>query len=389
MRTSLPRFVTYLTVALAVSAFSVTGCQTSSSFKMPKAKTNWLSWWKKKPASSTLSSTTPSTQLPAPPSATATPTGVPSYAQAPSTTPARSGQKWGSTVAPASQSTQPSYAAGQPSAGQYSNASWNTNPASGYSPNYPAPTTNPGYASSGASPSRGFYSPNYNSTTGPATSIASQNTAPSAYSGTYSGTGYQARTPYGASSTPNPSSASLTWAANAQNASQQTKLTNQPYRSSSAQAQPLGSQPAYSYNRQNAAGSSRNQPQDATSFSLSSGNQTPQQHHSADSNSQYSWNQTPRRAATAQAASPASVTANGYRPGSTSRSTPFGDSRRINVAGVRGVQQAAFGYAADANAATAAADGNAGQPAGGAYSTGEPTRTATGTYPHTDPSTYR
>lgn len=128
MRFNLSQFFQALTIASGVAAVTLTGCSGTSSYRMPGM--DMFGWGKKKPADTALASTD-RTSLPAPPSHATRPQPAPSYAQTPTagTPPAQ----------PAPSPTLPGGFGGQ--AGNFSHPS-TAHPAS-------------------TSTSQGFYSPQY------------------------------------------------------------------------------------------------------------------------------------------------------------------------------------------------------------------------------------
>ena len=155
----------------SISAVFMTGCQTSSGFKAPSTS-NWFSWGKKKPASSTFASTKPDTNLPAPPSGSATPSAAPSYAQSPAARPGAAPGAWPSTGgAPATAANPADY-----------------NPRANYSsynvasaPGGAAPAA--GYPQGSGGAAQGFYSPNYRDGRAPASNQGGYGPASGGYAG--------------------------------------------------------------------------------------------------------------------------------------------------------------------------------------------------------------
>jgi hypothetical protein len=377
MRRSLPRIATYLAIAFSMIAVSFTGCQTGSSFKMPGY--DWISsWGKKKPPKSALSSTRPDTKLPAPPSTTTTPYQPPGYAQGSGARSGYGASGWGGAQqgSPAATSAQQGYGT-WPNSGYYSNATHNTG--SGYRTNYDSAPTNPGYASGGADTSRGFYSPNYSPGSARPTTPGLRTTGPSSYADGYGSDTYNSRAPntYRADSNPRPTSPP--WTDGAQSAGQYAGPARTQYDPRTDRDQTTQSTPAFgrdSYNPTGGSGYHDRAP--STLGGTSSG-----EYSSPGSQQQYSKGATPGASSNTRGVAPGTI-AEAYRPGSTSRSTQFGDSRNIDVGSARGIQPAWFGDAGDGTARSSVGDGAGGRPVAGSSA-----RTAAEPYPYTSPSTYR
>jgi len=377
MRRSLPRIATFMVVAFAVTTLSFTGCQTGSSFKMPGS--DWVSsWGKKKSPKTALSSTKPNTKLPAPPSTTATPYQAPSYAQGPG---ARSGygtNGWGGAQgAPVATNAQQYQGYGtQANNGYYSNSNNTTAP--GYQANYDRAAANPSYATSGADAARGFYSPSYNGGSAQQPTPGLRSAGPATHAGSYRSNTYtsQAQNTYSASS--NPPATGQTWTDGTRNAGQYAGAARSQYDPRS-QAQPTRNTPAYNYDSQNSTGGGGHYDRAPSPLGGSSSGEY------SRATSQYQHGLAPTRGTgnTPRNATPGTI-ADAYRPGSTARSTQFGNSENINVGNARGIQPAWFGDAGDGTARTSVSDTGVGQPAAGSS-----TRTATGPYPYTTPNNYR
>jgi len=331
-------------VAASIAVISLAGCSSTSSYKMPGS--SWLSWGKKKPADTSLASKKRS-ELPAPPSSTATPNTPPTYAQTPNAGSPQTRTAWNSTGMPAAG------AYGQGSGASYSNASYG----------------------GGANTAQGFYSPDYQQAGSTAGNSA-------AYSGGYNtasaanaaGPSYGSY-PSTAGSNTQPASASTasqwnTGAApqyRAPNASYSAPPAGSAYGSTGGYGQTSAPAPTGSYSTPNTG-----YPNSAPSY----GYQGSQSYPDTNAGSAYA------QPSTGMTASQIDTTAGAYRPGSTARTTPFGSSDSLQTADAAGIQPASF-------------SGSGGQaapaPAPGGYQTMPAApQTATGggsTYNY--PSTYR
>jgi len=357
MRKSLRRTTLVLAVIFSISAVSLPGCSTSNAFKMPSS--DWLSWGKKKPANTALTSK-PTANLPAPPSSLASPNTVPSYAQGAgatsggyATSPYRSPTASGTPATPASYGTQPG------SANTYPNAAYGAAPGAAQS----APPAN-AYGGSGAS--QGFYSNDYRGAAAPAG-------APNAYAGqagpagppaTHGADAYGA---YGQSGYAGTSQTGQGWSQGGAPA---------PYdATANAYGQPAAPPALGSYDP---TGNHRGN----DGYAAGGG---------AYGGSTYGdINASAAPMPSAQQPYPAAVASGGYRPGSTARNTQFGTSERLNVPG-ESVQPASFAGSSQGGSGSSL---SAPSPVGGNsnYQYGEdpPTRTATGSdsnYPY--PNTYQ
>ena len=359
MRTSLRR-TSLLLAAFAISTMSLTGCQTGSGFRMSSPST-WMSWSKKKPADTALSSTRPSTNLPDPPSSTATPSVGPSYAQA-------SGQT--------SPTGQTSFAS-QPRSGNYYS---NSSPATGYGNTRTASAANQTYAGQGTSPAKGFYSstPSSSQTQQSTVGNTSYPKSPSSgsYAGGYGGDAYSPSygpTSYGAAAT-------ASQPATAAAPSSSYSGTSGSYQATT----PAGSAPgAYG---QTGSGPSSYTPGTATGGSYASGASTyggSGQMQSQPANLSYPSTVT-AGPSTQQTAAPGT-----YRPGSTARATQFGSTSGISVPGTENVQPASFagGSAAPSSPPAGATTPSSGSYGGGTYA--PPAQTANPGSTYTYPDTYR
>jgi len=356
MRKSLRRTTLVLAVVFSISAVSLPGCSTSNAFKMPSS--DWLSWGKKKPASTALASK-PSTSLPAPPSSLASPNTVPSYAQGSGGTtgsyannPYRGPTASGTPAAAASYGPQPGSPNAYPNAG-YGAATGN------------APGIAPANAYGGSSTSQGFYSPDYRG-----------NSSPSGASSLYAGQAGSS----GPVATPG-GDAYGAYGQNGQNGYAGTPQTAQswnqggaapPYGATSAYGQAAGSPPPGSYDPYG-----NNRGNDAYAGGSVAG---------AYGNANATAGPTPA----APQSYPAAVASGGYRPGSTARNTQFGTSDHLNVPG-ESIQPASFAGGGQGGSGSSLAPPS---PVGGNYGyedgADSQTRTATGggsNYPY--PSTYQ
>ncbi|MCL4206815.1 MAG: hypothetical protein KJ000_30405 [Pirellulaceae bacterium] len=293
MRMNLAKVFQSLAVATGITVVALTGCSSTSSYKMPGA--DMFSWGKKKPADTSLAASN-KTNLPAPPSTATTPHTPPNYAQTPS-----AGSPQARTASTAG-ATAPATSYGQPSGGTYANT---------------------GYPAAGGS-SQGFYSPEYqppSSAAGANGGYASQPGAmpPNAYS--------QAAAPNGGTtwnSTPTAQYAPPNAAGYANPAGQSTYAASGGYG-------PTSTAPPSGYSAPpNAALPPQSYSSNGSGYGDPSG--------SVYANS-----------AAAQPAAPSQLpawqnadAAGGYRPGSTARSTPYGSSDSLRVAEAPGIQPASF-----------------------------------------------
>jgi hypothetical protein len=357
-------------VATGVLACCCMGCQSMSPPKMTKP--DWLSWGKKKPASSTLGSTAPGSNLPAPPSSIATPNPAPSYATRPGIGSAAPASNMGSPATGA-------YGAAGGTASPYANASYGNNtPAAGVAQN---PTGSP-YAqprSPGGYPAAGYGDSNYGQAAGTRNAVSNPGPAGGANAG-YGGYGQSPssyQNPYANNAATGDRGA--TWgggspvgatprAGSAYDASSRNQGYNtlgqgtSPYAAESQGGTGSSSvygQPPPNYGSANAPRGSVRGPE---------ANESPAGYPD-------------RLGARAETAS--GVAGGGYRPGSTGRPTRFGNSQQIDVRDADGVRSASFNTANDAGSADSTTDRNAAgsaADAGGEYETGSqsPARTATG-----------
>lgn len=372
MRNSLWRTTLVMVVVFSMCAVTLPGCSTSSGFKMPSS--DWLSWGKKKPETNSLASK--STGLPAPPSSSAAPNTVPSYAGGAAGTsgyagaPYRSPTTGGTAAGTASYGTQPG------GANYYSNASYGATSGAG--------SANQAYGQTGAS--QGFYSPDYRGASAPAggTGAYARQSAPGGYPtgaggdayGSYGQGGYAASgggtgQQLGQAAPPSPAPYAGAGASNyGANAAYGTSSNS--YGQSQAPATAPG------YNAPGSYPSSSGYAGAAGSY----GGQTYGGSMYGDAGAAGS------QAAGQQPLSPA-VASGGYRPGSTARNTQFGTSDNLNVPAGESVQPAVFaGGGQGGNSSPLSAPSPA---VGNTYpQDGETsgTRTATGGgYPY--PSTYQ
>jgi hypothetical protein len=326
----------------------------------------WMSWSKKKPADSALASTKPSTNLPAPPSSTATPRVGPSYAQA-------SGQT--------SPTGQASFAS-QPSSGDYYS---NSSPSTGYSGTRTASTASQSYAGQGTSPAKGFYSSTPNSTQAQPAGSTSYPSSPStgSYAGGYGGDAYSpsyGQSSYGAGAsasqpaTPTAPTSSYSNTGGSYSATMPAGTTPDTY------GLPGGG--SSSYGSGTAAGGDYASG-DGYGYGTSpyaSSSQTPSQ----PANLSYPSTSTPGPSA-GQVDAPGS-----YRPGSTARATQFGSSSELSVPGEDDVQPASFAggsAGSPSNAAAGVTPPPYGSYDGGSYA--PPTQMASPDSTYTMPETYR
>lgn len=358
MRKRLGRTTVALAVIGLMSAVSLSGCSTSSGFKMPSS--DWLSWGKKKPADTAIASRS-TTGLPAPPSSLASPNTVPSYAQGSAGTPGtyataqNRGLTAGSTAAaPASYGMQPG------ATNTYGNNSYGAAPGAATGASASSP-----YGGAGAS--QGFYSPDYRGAVGSA-SAASPYARQANPAGPASGTA----DPYGAYG---------------QGSYAGSSQANPAYSQGGASGPaPYGAAP-------NAYGQS---PAPAAPYGNYGGNQSTDSYTTGGggggaysgtpTGSVYGQTQSYAGAAPAPQAMPsATVAAGGYRPGSTARSTQFGTSENLNVPGGEPVQPASFAGGSQGSGSSLYAPGPVGN--NGSYPAGDGApRTAAeagGSYPST------
>ncbi|MCY2993794.1 MAG: hypothetical protein NTY19_38855 [Planctomycetota bacterium] len=410
MRTSLSRATIMMVVAASLAAFCVTGCQTTGASKTPSS--SWFSWGKKKPASSTLGSnmTKPSSSLPAPPSSTASPNPVPSYAQ--------NTQRAGFGAAPTGSGMGNSGPAANPTgygtqgtgSSHYANASYNNNPAAPAGVESSAP-----YGRPAANPPAGSYSPSgyadnygqpanaggYGGASGSArTASGSAGSYPGAAGGTSNpnapfgaGGGVASQNAYGGATVS--SDRGQAWGANSPDAGTARSPAMPAYDPRTAPAGAYGQRGA-----QDPSGASSYPAGAASSYgqapanygSTNSGTYVPSGGaFGQDSASQGGSYADP---AGARTDSSGGLSAGGYRPGSTGRATRFGDSQQINVGSADSVQSASYNTARDANSRAPVNDRNSpagSQPAASDYDTGSAPsgRTATGGNSYPNPSSYQ
>ena len=289
MRLNLPKLFQALVIASGVTAVALTGCSGTSSYRMPGM--DMFGWGKKKPADTSLASTD-RTNLPAPPSNATRPQPVPSYTQPPGTRP--------TPTQTASSQTLPGGFVGQPG-------------------NLGHPST--GHPAS-TSTSQGFYSPEYT----PQTQHGGMATAPS-------GGAFQPN-PHAQAGFP---SAGGTWNSNPPSASAPPTSGYSSSTAASPYAPPgnfdqLGSRPSTAppehFTGQQAA---QAYPNSGYSCPISGG----------CSSSPYAGHTAVAPPATAQTWQQG-VADGTYRPGSTSRVTPYGTSDSIRMAEAPGIQPASF-----------------------------------------------
>ena len=407
MRTSFSR-VRMATVAVSLVVLCVTGCQTTTPSKSSSSSTNWFSWGKKKPASSTLGSTAkPSGNLPAPPSNTATPNPVPSYAQTPTSpgygpvgtsmsNPAPGANLTNNGAAGAgsgySANTPYNNQVGRPGADNagaspYARTAGNTMPGAytpaGHAENFAQPPAGGAYGNIAPSRTAGGYQGSYPNTAGTA---ASTNPA---YAPNGSGYGQNANAGTAANDR------GQVWAGNG--------MDSGAARNAAAPAYDSASRPAaggYGQRSGQDPGAAAAYPPDVRGGSAApSYGQAPTGYQNANANPN-SNNYSPPGGAFGQDRGPqpssyadtagtrADATsgsgAGGYRPGSTGRPTRFGSSQQINVNGADSVQSASFNTGRDGDSRASVSDRNSsgGVSSGsGDYDTGSadpPGRTAAG-----------
>lgn len=341
MRKSFSPITTLVAAFLTIAALSLTGCQ--SGFQMPSAP-SWFSF-NKKPSSSSLANK-PDTHLPSP-SATANPTQPPSYAQNRGT---------GS-----SQGT-------QPAGSYYSDARYGTAP------------MNASRAPGGASSARGFYSQDYGKA-GPGQSPSgSYGTPPSSYArnaAPTAGSNYDSYGPNGfTSSTASPTSGQP-WSSSAGGSQYGTtpKSTVGDYEYGRTATRP----PASNYDSYGGTGAVDSYSRDSATYGG-----TPSNYSSSKGVPTYSGGSSIGAGSMPPTSSSSTAPAS-YLPGSTSRSTQYGDSQNINVAGARDVQPTSYGSPDGLSSYGSATPGRQAAPA----THGQESRTATGQqYPSTSESIY-
>jgi hypothetical protein len=332
MRNSFSRLTMTVAVAICVTAVALTGCSTGSSFKMPGS--DWFSWGKKKPSASTLGANTPSRNLPSPPSTATTPNPAPSYAQTTPPRPATPAGIAGGAIHPSMAAAPGAYGTHGAGSGYYSNATYGnptTGTNAGYtgyeSPTRSAPAVTQGYYSPGGyndrqiPPTTGGYgtaaSPgSYGSTYGTPANTAGMNQG---YGQNFAPAGRESYNPYAQADRGAASAAGPT--ANAQPTA---------YGPTSSYAAPP---PAYGQPSGNAASydpAPRNAP--GGGYGAAASGSAPGGY--ADSSN--------------QGPPPAAATGGAYRPGSTGRSTRFGNSEQLNVSNAEGVRSASFNTGNDA-----------------------------------------
>jgi hypothetical protein len=289
MRLNLSKFFQALIIASGVTAVALTGCSGTSSYKMPGM--DMFGWGKKKPADTSLASTD-RTNLPAPPSHASRPQPAPSYSQPPgmSSTPTQT----------ASSQTLPGGFGGQSANVAHPNMG------------HPAST----------STSQGFYSPEYT----PPTQHGGMATATSG--GAYQPNSHAQAGLQRTGETWNSNSAPAYAPPNAGNAS---STAASPYASPGNFGQ-LGA-------RAGAATPEHFTGQQASQAYPDSGYSCPV---SGGCSSSPNVGHTPGAPpATSQAWQQGSADGT-YRPGSTSRVTPYGSSESIRMAEAPGIQPASF-----------------------------------------------
>jgi len=381
MRRSLPRFATYLVVAFTVTALTFTGCQTGSSFKMPGS--DWISsWGKKKPSNSSLSSARPDTNLPQPPSTTQTPYQAPSYAQGPGGRSGYGTNRWDGSQQGGLSATTPQRGYGtHPSNSQYANSGYGA-----ASANYDSATTRPNYAPGGTDTSRGFYNPNYNTGGAQPATPGLRSAGQSPYAGGYGNDTYSStHAPRPQNTYPtnsSPVSTGQSWTDRAQNSSQYSQTTPSQYDTGTSQTQPARGTPAYTYDSPTP---SRGSDYSSGAPSAFPGSRAGDYSNAATAQ-QYGQDYGREATSNARNAAPGTIASDGYRPGTTSRTTQFGDSRNVDVGSARAIQRAWFGDAGEGTARSSVSDASGGQPPANGGST---PRTATEAYPYTTPSNYR
>jgi len=345
MRTRFSQITTIVAVFFTIAAISLTGCQ--SGFKMPSIPSIG-SWGKKKPTSL---ATKPATELPSP-NATANPGQLPSYAK---------GRGTGATGMGA-----------RPGGSHYLNASHGTAP------------SNPGYAHSGASPARGFYSPEYGDA-GARQSVSGGYDRPTtSYPSNPGSSGSGSRNDsYGAGGFPPRSGAPATGQA----------WTSEDRGSQYGGTSPRSTVSDYGYGRtatRNSASASdyrsHGAPGSASDYSRASASVggTSPSYLNSKSGPPYRGAGSPAAGSVPPPTSP-SVASGDYLPGSTGRRTQYGDSQDINVAGLRDIQPASYG--ADNGVSDTRSVRGGSQAPSTTYGP-EESRTATGLYPETNSSIY-
>ena len=355
MRTSPSQVATIVAVFFSIAAFSLTGCH--SSFKMPSAP-SWMTWGKKKPTSSLAGK--PDTSLPSP-SATAMPHQPRGYGQT-----RGMGSGYGTTSRSPATAGQAGYGT-QPGSSQFSPASYGARTGQ-----------QPDYGTTGTSPSQRFYSQDY-----------SRGTQSPAY-GSGAPSYADKRAPAGSGSTQG------LYGSNNYAPSSRAPATGQGWPSNGSGSQYGTSSGAtvgdYGYGRTAKGGSTYDRSSYGRAAPATDYRQSPTNYggtsdgYASPANRQYVSDGS-TRAAGALPTSGSAAAPGTYRPGSTSRITPYGDSQDINVAGLRrGVQPTSYG--ADGSARDAKSFPGSDPAAPGGYGS-EGSRTATGQYPTTSPSIYR
>jgi hypothetical protein len=337
-----------LTAVFSLSAVLFTGCSTGNSFKMPS-----LGWGKKKSDSSSLASNTPSTNLPAPPSTSATPNQVPDYS--------------GNSDGRAANGT--------------ANAPSNYNMAS-RSNTYGNPA--PGYAANNAA-AQGFYSSQYDqggsaNRNGYGQAAAGQSGSPAAYGAA------AATNPYGTPAQP-ASAGVRSYATDAYNTQSSGGAGSQYANGYAANPAPasasidsnsnVGSYSSGGYRQDSASTGSYQQGRSGASQSYNAGASAAQ---AAPSGQVYGQQQP-----VGNAAAPSTNVAD-YRPGSTGRTTPYGDSNNLSVPTREGVEPASFAGSEAPSSTNYPSTGVGSNYSRDPYS---PARTANGTSPSAYPNTYQ
>ncbi len=289
MRFNLTKLFQALTIASGVAAVTLTGCSGTSSYRMPGM--DMFGWGKKKPADTSLASTD-RTNLPAPPSHASRPQPAPSYQQPPSGG-VPSTQMASNQMLPGGHGGQAGNH-GHPSTGQHASTST----------------------------SQGFYSPQYTpqSQHGTAGMPASGSTQPS---NAHAQAGLQS-----AGGTWNSSPASI----------YAPPTTHHP---SSTAASPYASPSGFDQSGFNPGAGTQGQftGHQASQSYPSTGYPSPVSEGSSPSFGSGHTSVAPPSTAQAWQHGNASGT---YRPGSTSRETPYGSSDSIRTAEVPGIQPASF-----------------------------------------------
>jgi hypothetical protein len=354
MRNSFSRVTSKVAVAACLVAFCFAGCQSTGTSKL--SKPDWFSWGKKKPSSTALGSTKSGTDYPAPPSNSATPNPVPSYAQ--------SGAKSGYAGSPAGTApgytgvaaSPASYGSTGPNADYYSKAPYGGGVTAGVAPQGTASTPyGRSYPTAGTS---GYGAPGYgDSYTQPPAGAAyggSVGTRPSAsYAGAYPG------------STSNPGNVNSTYGA----ASGQAAGAYTPNAATPAYDAGVRASGSRGYGQDaNAAAPYATDPRSGATAPGTYGQTQP--YYGGSNSGAYapkggSFGQDRREPAAGYAENSATRTDGttatagaGYRwpPGSTKRPTRFGDSQQLDVSGADNVQSTSFNSTNEAGSRTSVND---------------------------------